>query len=77
MGLVTTKKANSKELFQHAFQMMQLLKSKLIDVDEAKAQSNLIKQANNILRYELDRAVAEQKFDDLSIRNIEQYESDK
>jgi hypothetical protein len=51
--------------------MMMLLKAKGISVEEAKAQSNLIKQANNLLRYELDRAVAIQKFDNIEIRNIE------
>ena len=51
--------------------MMMLLKSKVISVEEAKAQSNLLKQANNILRYELDRAIAEKKFENLSIREIE------
>jgi hypothetical protein len=53
---------------------MQLLKQKAITVEEAKAQANLLKQANNILRYELDRAIAEKKFDNLDIRQIEENE---
>jgi len=68
----TTKKVNTKELLKHAFNMMMLLKQKAISVEEAKAQSNLIKQSNNLLRYELDRSIAEQKFDKLHIRNIEE-----
>jgi hypothetical protein len=68
----TQKKVNSKELLKHAFNTMMLLKSKAISVEEAKAQGNLIKQSNNLLRYELDRAIAEQKFDKISIRNIEE-----
>jgi hypothetical protein len=68
----TTKKVNTKELLKHAFNMMMLLKQKAISVEEAKAQSNLIKQSNNLLRYELDRAVALQKFDNIEIRNIEE-----
>ena len=68
----TTKKANSKELLKHAFNTMMLLKSKAISVEEAKAQSNLLKQSNNILRYELDRAIAIEKFDELEIRDIEE-----
>ena len=68
----TTKKVNSKELLKHSFNVMMLLKGKAISVEEAKAQSNLIKQSNNLLRYELDRAVAEQKFEKLEIRNIEE-----
>jgi len=68
----TTKKVNSKELLKHSFNMMMLLKSKAISVEEAKAQSNLLKQANNLLKYELDRAVAMQKFESLDIRDIEE-----
>jgi len=68
----TTKKVNTKELLRHAFNNMMLLKSKSISVEEAKAQSNLIKQSNNLLKYELDRAVAMQKFENIEIRNIEE-----
>jgi hypothetical protein len=50
---------------------MMLLKSKAISVEEAKAQANLLKQSNNILRYELDRAIAEKKFENIDIREIE------
>jgi hypothetical protein len=67
----TTKSVNSKELLKETFNMMMLLKAKGISVEEAKAQSNLIKQANNLLRYELDRAVAIQKFENIEIRDIE------
>ena len=74
MGLTSNKLANSKELFKHSFDLMQLLKQKVITVEEAKAQANLLKQANNILRYELDRAIAEKKYDDLGIRQIEDNE---
>ena len=71
MSLTTQKHANTKELFKHSLDLMLLLKSKAISVEEAKAQANLLKQSNNILRYELDRAVAEKKFEDLNIRDIE------
>jgi hypothetical protein len=71
MSLTSKRKASSEELFRHSFDMMMLLKSKAISVEEAKAQSNLLKQANNILRYELDRAIAEKKFENLNIREIE------
>lgn len=50
---------------------MQLLKAKAISIEEAKAQANLIKQSNNLLRYELDRAVASARFEELVIRDIE------
>ena len=68
----TTKKATTKELLKHTFNLMMLLKQKSISVEEAKAQANLIKQSNNLLRYELDRAIAMQKFENIEIRNIEE-----
>ena len=71
----TTKKVSSKEILKHTINMMKLLKAKAISVEEAKAQANLIKQSNNLIRYELDRAIAMQKFDNLEIRNIEELES--
>lgn len=70
----TTKKVNAKELLRHSFNTMMLLKAKAISVEEAKAHSNLLKQSNNLLRYELDRAIACQKFENLEIRNIEENE---
>lgn len=68
----TAKKVNTKELLKHAFNTMMLLKAKAISVEEAKAQSNLIKQSNNVLRYELDRAIATEKFELIKIRDIEE-----
>lgn len=67
----STSKANSKEMLRHAFDMMKLLKSGSVTVDEAKAHASLLKQANNVLKYELDRAVAVQKYAQISIRDIE------
>jgi hypothetical protein len=67
----TTKKVNSKELLKHSFNMMMLLKQKVINVEEAKAHANLLKQSNNLLKYELDRAIAIQKFEKIEIRDIE------
>jgi hypothetical protein len=70
----STTNANTKELFRHAFDLMKLLKAKAVSVEEAKEHANLIKQANNLLRYELDRAIALQKFEKIEIRNIEDEE---
>jgi UDP-N-acetylglucosamine pyrophosphorylase len=64
-------KVNTKELLNHAFTVMKLLKSGTLSVDEAKAQANLLKQSNNILKYELDKAIAIQKFENISIKDIE------
>lgn len=44
----------SKQLLQHLSETMLSLKSRKISVDEAKAQASLVKQANNLLRYDLD-----------------------
>jgi len=67
----STKKVNTKELLKHAFNTMMLLKSNAISVEEAKAQANLIKQSNNLLKYELDRAIAKQKYENIEVRDIE------
>jgi hypothetical protein len=67
---------------------MELLAAKKVSVDQAKATASLAKQANNLLRYELDRAKAEAKLfeinkanqTDFKIREIEemgQVESDE
>jgi len=66
------KKVNTKNLLKHSFDLMMMLKDKTINVEEAKAHANLLKQSNNLLRYELDRAVAIQKFDKIEIREIEE-----
>jgi hypothetical protein len=67
----TTKKVSSKSLLKHSFDIMMLLKQRAISVDEAKAQANLLKQSNNLMKYELDRAIAIQKYETIEIRNIE------
>ena len=64
-------KNNSRELLRHAFSTMRDLKDGSIDVDQAKAHAGLLKQANNILKYELDRAISIQKYESLEIREIE------
>ena len=55
-------KTSSKSIFEHLCSQMDKLDNKQISVEEAKAQSNLAKQANNVLKYELDRAIALAKF---------------
>lgn len=47
---------NNKSLLHFLFNQMEKLDKKEIDVEQAKAQANLAKQANNSLKYELDRA---------------------
>lgn len=50
------KPVNSKSLFSFICDQMEKLQESSISVEQAKAQANLAKQANNILKYELDRA---------------------
>lgn len=70
---------NNKSLLAFIFGQMEKLDSKEIDVEQAKAQANLAKQANNALKYELDLAktkitISEHNLksnDDISLRNVE------
>lgn len=50
------KPVNNKSLLAFVFDQMEKLSIKEISVEEAKAQAQLAKQANNSLKYELDRA---------------------
>ena len=72
-NLKSEKKANTKELFQHTFDMLKLLKAKTITPEEAKEHANLVKQANNLLKYELDREKAIRKYEDFNLREIEDH----
>jgi hypothetical protein len=47
---------NNKSLLHFIFDQMEKLDNNDISVDQAKAQANLAKQANNSLKYELERA---------------------
>lgn len=68
----TTEKANTANLLQHAFNTLKKLNAKVIDAEEAKAHSDLIKQSNNLLKYELDRAKALAKYENINLREIEE-----
>ena len=50
------KPVNSKSLLAFVFNQMEKLDEGTIDNQQAREQSNLVKQANNLLKYELDRA---------------------
>lgn len=50
------KPVNSKSLLHFVFDQIEKLDKGEIDNQKAREQSNLIKQANNLLKYELDRA---------------------
>lgn len=49
-------KANTESLLKHLVNQMKKLDGGKIAVDDANAQANLVKQANNILKYGLERA---------------------
>jgi hypothetical protein len=74
------KPVNTKSLFTFVCDQMEKLDNAEISVDAAKAQANLAKQANNLLKYELERVNTLMKMEDfkkdnpetnLSIREIE------
>jgi len=73
------KPVNNKSLLHFIFDQMEKLDKKEIEVDQAKAQALLAKQANNSLKYENDRVNIQMKLashnaiykDGLNIRNIE------
>lgn len=50
------KPVNNKSLLHFLFDQMDKLDNGTITVENAKAQANLAKQANNALKYELDRS---------------------
>jgi soluble P-type ATPase len=58
-------------LFKHCYETMQSLKKNETSVEVAKAQSSLVKQCNSLLRYELDRAIAIQQYENIEIRELE------
>lgn len=70
MAIVSSKEANSKNIFKHLCDQMAKLSVNQITVEEAKAQANLAKQANNLLKYELERAKTMEKYSG-AIREIE------
>tara|TARA_R110000744_G_C19198055_1_gene544645 strand:+ start:620 stop:838 length:219 start_codon:yes stop_codon:yes gene_type:complete len=68
----STEKVNTATLLRHAFDTLKKLNAKVISPDEAKAHSDLIKQSNNLLKYELDRAKAITRIEGLKLREIEE-----
>lgn len=62
---------NSKGVFEFLINQMEKLEQKKIDVETLKEQANAAKQLNNLLKYELERAKAIQKYKGIAIREIE------
>ena len=63
------KPVNSKSLFSFICDQMEKLQESQITVEQAKAQANLAKQANNILKYELDRTNTLMKIEEFNKDN--------
>ena len=55
---------NMKSLFHFLTEQMEKLSKGEITVDEVKAQALLAKQVTSIMRYELDRAIAQMKLNE-------------
>ena len=64
------KGSTTKDLLSHLCDQMKKLSVKAINPDEAKVQSDLVKQANNIYKYELDKAKAIMKYEGIDIKDI-------
>jgi hypothetical protein len=70
---------NNKSVLAFLFNQMEKLDNKEITVDEAKAVSELAKQVNNAMKYELDRANTKMKLrvhnfeykDNIELRDVE------
>lgn len=74
------KPVNSKSLLAFTFNQMEKLDEGLIGPKQAKEQANLIKQSNNLLKYELDRAkvlmeLANHNSDTLNVIELREIES--
>ena len=73
------KPVNNKSLLHFIFDQMEKLDKGEIDVNALKAQAQMAKQANNALKYELDRSKTLMDVDlhnrqygtDIELRNVE------
>ena len=73
------KPVNNKSLVAFLFDQMEKLDHDTIDVTKAREQSNLAKQVNNAMKYEIDRAKVKMDLakhnaiykDGLDLRDIE------
>lgn len=63
------KPKNNKDLFNFICDQMEKLDDGSITVEQGQAQATLAKQANNSLRYEIDRAKTQMKLDEYNREN--------
>lgn len=70
---------NNKSLLHFLYNQMEKLDNSEITVEVARAQGDLAKQVNNVMKYELDRANTQLKLEihrratgsDIKLRNVE------
>lgn len=60
---------NNKSMLHFLFGQMEKLDKKEITVEQAKTMADLAKQANNMLKYELDRANTSMKICEFNAEN--------
>lgn len=73
------KPVNNKSLLHFIYNQMEKLDNKEIEINQAKAMAELAKQANNMLKYEIDRVNVLMKLDnhnttnnrDIKLRDVE------
>jgi hypothetical protein len=65
---------NNKSLLAFIFNQMEKLDSNDITVEQAKAQANLAKQANNSLKYEIELVKVKMEIQDFNNTNVKQVE---
>ena len=65
---------NNKSLLAFIFNQMEKLDSNDITVEQAKAQANLAKQANNSLKYEIELVKVKMEIQNFNNTNIKQVE---
>lgn len=64
------KGSKTSDLLTHLCDQMKKLSVKAISSEEAKVQCDLVKQANNLYKYELEKAKAMQKYEGIEITEI-------
>lgn len=63
---------NNKSLLAFIFNQMEKLDSNDITVEQAKAQANLAKQANNSLKYEIELVKVKMEIQEFNIQHDKQ-----
>lgn len=68
------KPVNNKSLLHFLFDQMEKLDNGVIDINQANTQANLVRQANNLMRYELDKVKVLMQLNDHNATSNKQIE---